>query len=426
MQGISKYSLESGINLYYIPVDKFKTFNLSINVHRKLNKEDVTRNALIPNVLKRGCESFPTSQGLAKHLEDLYGTVFDSGINKKGEDQIIYFNFEAIDDKYIAGDEKVLEKVLELSREIIFNPVKENGVFKDEYFNQEKSKLKDLIQSLINNKMAYAVERCYQEMFKGQDFGIYELGDIDDLDGISNKELYEHYCSLINTSRIDIFFAGDIDQNELVGLVERTFNVNIDKSIVSYPTTEIFTSTGEVKRVEESLQVNQAKLSLGFKTDISFQKGNEDDYYSLIICNGIFGGGPYSKLFNNVREKMGLAYYVFSRVEKFKGIVMVSAGIETDNFQKAYDEILLQLGEVKNGKISDNEFQSAINSVLNSLRSLKDSALNMTDYYLGQLVSGTDIDIDEFIKKVKRVKIEDVVRVAQGIELDTVYFLKGS
>ncbi len=77
-----------------------------------------------------------------------------SGINKKGEDQILYLNFEAVDDQYIPEDAKLLKEVLSFAKSILFNPVVEGEGFKIAYVEQEKQKLKDMIESLINNKMS--------------------------------------------------------------------------------------------------------------------------------------------------------------------------------------------------------------------------------------------------------------------------------
>ncbi|MDK2798862.1 MAG: hypothetical protein PWP27_576 [Clostridiales bacterium] len=420
MKGLEKVNLKEGLNLYYIPTEKFKTSTMSICIHRQLSEEDATKNALLPYVLRRGCEKFPNAQAIAQYLESLYGAVFDCGINKKGEDQIIYFTFEVVNDEYIPEDRGLLQKIIEFSKCIIFNPVTENQCFKKEYVEQEKNKLKDLIEGLINNKVTYATERCFQEMCKGEKFGTYELGSAKDLEAIDEKNLYEHYKSIIKSSPIDIFITGTADAGQVTELVKNLYDIEFNREVI-YPTTEIIAQVKKQKNIVEELDVAQGKLSLGFRTKIS---PREKDYYSLIVYNGILGGGPHSKLFNNVREKLSLAYYVFSRLEKFKGLMLISSGIEVQNYKKTLDEILLQMEEIKKGNISDYEYQSTINSSITSVNSLKDNSFYMIDYYLGQLVGGTDDSFEDLIVKISSVQKEDVISVAQKIELDTIYFLK--
>ncbi|MGE4283697.1 MAG: M16 family metallopeptidase, partial [Clostridia bacterium] len=234
------------------------------------------------------------------------------------------------------------------------------------------------------------------------------------------RNLYEYYMSAIYSSPIDIFVVGNMEEKKVVDLVNNAFHVELSENIV-YPITKVVDKVNSQNKVEEEMDVAQGKLSLGFRTKVT---PRDKDYYSLVVYNGILGGGPHSKLFNNVREKMSLAYYVFSRLEKFKGLMLISSGIEIQNYEKALDEILKQVEQIRQGDISDYEYESTISSSINSIKSLADNALHMTDYYVSQLVGGTDDSFDELIKKISAVTKEDVVSVAQQIELDTIYFLK--
>ncbi len=148
-------------------------------------------------------------------------------------------------------------------------------------------------------------------------------------------------------------------------------------------------------------------------------------YPALVIFNALFGGGPYSKLFNNVRERLSLAYYVSSRAEAFKGYLSVNSGIEVADFQKAFDEIMLQLKHIQNNDITEDELSAAVLTTVNSIKSIADSAAMMEDYWLGRLLMGSQIDFDQFVEQVKNVAAKDVVDIAKDIVPDTVYFLKG-
>jgi len=124
-----------------------------------------------------------------------------------------------------------------------------------------------------------------------------------------------------------------------------------------------------------------------------------------------------------VREKAGLAYYVFSRLEKFKGLMVISSGIEIGNRDKAMEIIKNQLEDIKNGNISDYEYEASIKSMETGIKSLKDSQLQVVDFYLSQHIIGTDDGPNDMIEKIKQVTKKDVVDIAGKIQLDTVYFL---
>jgi len=426
-----KVSSFNGIDVYQIKTGKFKTNSINIFFHDDLKKENASKNAMVPAVLRRGTVSLPTFKDIALYLEELYGASFDCGVIKKGERQIIHFYIEFVSDEYIRGEDSLFEKAFNLVYDIITKPVIENGVFKNEYVEQEKINLKNLIESRINDKVQYAVDRCYEEMCKGEPFEIYDYGTVQDVEKIDNKSLYEHYVNVIRTYPVQVYISGNVTDNVMHKAIQRLENLrNENKSSQndgakinalkgmspdSFNKFEIIT-----KNITEKLSVNQGKLSLGFRTNTP---PDSSDYYALVVYNGILGGGIHSKLFQNVREKASLAYYVFSRLEKFKGLMVISSGIEIENKEKALGIILDQLEQIKAGNISDYEYETTLNVIETGIKSLRDNQLNIVDFYLSQAVAGTNDDFTSFIEKIRKVTKEDVIRIADKIKLDTVYFL---
>jgi len=409
----------NGIDVYRLNTRKFKTSSINIFFIDNLSRENVTRNALIPAVLRRGCERFPTFQDIALYLEELYGASFDCGVAKKGELQIIQFYIEHISDTYTLEDESLFEKAFDLVYEIITRPVLENGAFKKEYVEQEKLNLKRLIESRVNDKLQYSIDRCFEEMCRDEPFGLYEYGSVPDLDAISETVLHEHYKLLLSTFPVKVFISGEIQEEKIDRFINKLTQIGRG-SIKRTGMGEIRKEVKQVNNVVEKMNVNQGKLSLGFRTNTS---PGEKDYYSLIVYNGILGGGIHSKLFQNVREKASLAYYVFSRLERFKGLMVIGSGIELENKDKTLAIIMKQLDELKSGNISDYEYESTLKTIETGVKSLKDSQLQMVDYYLSQVIASTNDNFETIIEKVKKVTKQDIVNTAGKIELDTVYFL---
>lgn len=411
----------NGIDVYSIKTDKFKTNTINIFFQDNLDRSTAAKNALIPAVLRRGCGRLPTYREIALYLEELYGAAFDCGVTKKGERQITQFYIEYIADKYADKDSGLFEKCFELLFDVITDPIVENGAFKGTYMEQEKQNLSNLIASRVNDKVQYAVERCFEEMCKDERFGVYDYGYIEDVKKISSSELYAYYLQMIHTHPMQVFITGDIEEQKIRWMVDKLRSLKRG-TIKKVDITHITGDVGEVKNVGEKLNVNQGKLSLGFRTGIS---SKDSQYYPLVVCNGILGGGVNSKLFQNVREKASLAYYVFSRLEKFKGLMIISSGIEAANKDQAIDIILKQIEEIRNGNISEEEFRSAVNTIETGARSLADSQIQMVDYYLSQVIVETNDDFETLIEKVKKVTKQDVIKAAESIKLDTVYFLAG-
>lgn len=418
---VTTNKINDNITISYIPMKKMKTTSIGVYLHRPLTREEAAGNALLSYVLQRGCKKYPATKDISMVLENLYGASFSSGVSKIGEVQIISFTASTISDKYAPENEKLISELTTLILSVLFEPLIENGAFKESYVEQEKQTLKDNIESIINEKQVYAQTRCAEIMCANEKYGIRRLGYTEDVDKIDAKGLYEHYKNIVTSSKIDIFVSGEADMEPLIADI-KNYTDKFSFSSCDYPQTEVRGFEGEVKRETEKLDVAQGKLSIGFRTGIT---PKDDKYWGLMVANSVFGGGAHCKLFNTVREKMSLAYYVSSQLDKAKGVMFVKAGIEFDNFDKAYNEILNQLELVKKGEITDTEIDASKKTIINSLNSYYDNEGYIIMYYLTERLLGSNNDIEYIKEQVQKVTLEDIKEAAKEIELDTVYFLAG-
>ncbi len=407
------------INLINEKTEKFKTFSLSFYFHKKLNEKDVSLNALLPYVIKKGSKNYSDMTVISNTLEELYGGNFDCTVMKKGEDQIIGFNFVFVSPKYIKNDDEYINRVYDFVFDVLFNPLTENGCFKKDYVDREKENMIDYIDGIINDKKEYAQLRCIEEMFKGDNYALLKYGSIEKIKEINEKILFDHYKKFISEGRIDIFLTGDIDGD----IIEKRINeLNLSDGLYEYPKTVKKQKCDNVKVVEEPLDVAQGKLTLGFTTDIT---AKSDKKYALSVFNSVFGSGAHSKLFNNVREKLSLCYYAYSRIDSYKGVMFVNSGVEFENFKKAYDEILVQLEDIRAGKTEEFEIDAAKKSIVNVLKSVKDSSSAYEDYLLNGLINGKIVDVSEYIDNILKVTNEEIIEVAKKVKLSTEYYLTG-
>ncbi len=421
MKEIKSYNIKPGIQLHHIKTEQFKTVSVGLHFHRQLKKEEAAQNALLTEVMQRGSEKFKDTAAISRYMQSLYGAYFDADIRRKGEDQILSFVISAVSDEYLPeGEACVLEAVSTLF-DIALSPQIVDGAFRQDYIAQEKVNLINDIEALMNDKKSYAVWRLIENMCAGDNYSIYELGTKGTVQEITPETLYQHYKMAISESPVDIFVTGHADIDAILEIAVKRL-ADINPGDVAYPKTELYQPCGDIKQVEEVYDVSQAKLSLGFYTGIA---PSDPRYSALMVFNSIFGSGAHSKLFNNVREKLSLAYYASSRLERYKGLMLVSSGIEYQNKQKAEDEILLQLEAMQHGEISDYELDVSVKSIVNSLRSLRDSNGYLADYYLGQAVSGTQISLEEQCRLVSAVTMEEVVEIAKLIKPEMVYDMRG-
>ncbi|HZJ83586.1 MAG TPA: pitrilysin family protein [Clostridia bacterium] len=417
MKDIVSTKLGENINLHIIPDKKFKTVRISYCFQLDLD-DDYSYNALLPAVLKRGCQGFETQKDIGAYLEEQYGALFDVGVQKKGERQILRFSMDVVNEAFVDKDGLLAQAFYFLSR-VITKPILENSQFKTDYINQETENLKNRIRAMVNDKMQYSIERCIQEMCKGEKYARYSLGNIEDLESLDTKRLYRVYEDMLSTSPLDIFIMGDVSPSKTALLVKNSLDLQRSHTKI-IPETTIKKVGIKPREVIENMDISQAKLNIGFRTNTSV---NEKEYFPLVLYASILGGGPHSKLFINVREKSSLAYYAFARLEKFKGLILLGSGIDHKDYNQALEIIMKQIDDIEDGKISDAEFSAATNAITTSLRGAKDQPGQLIDYYLGNIVTGSKYSLDDFIKEIEKVKPEDVVEVSKRVKADTIYLL---
>lgn len=418
----NEIDIKNGIKLHTIKTEKFKTNLIAVMLTTKLDRKNITKNALIPAVLRRGTKFMQTQEEINKKMEDMYGASFDCGLDKTGDNQILKFYMETVNNEFLPQDaENMIKSSIEKIFEIIFNPYLENGVFKKEYVEQEKENIKQIIDGKIDSKARYALDRCIEEMYKNEPFGLYKFGYVEDLKDINEKNLYEYYLELIETCKIDIYISGIVDEN-IHNIIKQ--NENIEKLQERKPDFKEFELTKkeneEAKEIQESMEITQGKLIIGLDVNIL----DKDARYKIMIYNSLLGGSANSKLFQNVREKASLAYTASSSYYKFKNNIFINCGIDIQNYQKALEIIKKQIEDMKNGDFTDEEIENAKNGIIASIKTIDDEQDTEITYYFGQELSGTKTSLEEYIENIQKINKADVLEVAKQISINTIYFLK--
>ena len=415
--------IKKGIKMHCIKTDKFKTNLIAVFLTTKLNRENVTKNALVSTVLRRGSKNMRTQEDISKQMEEMYGASFDCGLDKTGDNQVLKFYIEVLNDNFLPRtNEDLLENAIKNMLEIVFDPYTENESFKEEYVEQEKNNIQKIIEGKIDNKARYALDRCIEEMYKNQPFGLYKFGYIEDLKDLDGKNLYEYYKKLIDECKIDIFVSGNIDDEIEKKISE---NENIQK-LVSREANYVqpMIANKEIKDKEnivtESMEVTQGKLVLGLDVDID----KEDLKYDTLIYNSLLGGTATSKMFQNVREKAHLAYVASSSYLRNKNNIFINCGIDIPNYEKALELIREQIEDMKKGDFTEEEIQNAKKGIIATIKTIEDEQDTEVSYYFGQELSSQKVSVKEYIEKIKKVNKKNIIDIANKITINTIYFLK--
>jgi predicted Zn-dependent peptidase len=427
-----KITLGDGFNLYCLPESKFKVTTLTLMLQRPLNHQ-AAQNALLSRLLPRGCRKYPNLRKMVIFLESLYGAGLSSAVGKIGECQIIQLHLDFVNERFLpraAGRNKITQKVLEFLRNILTDPVVEKQGFTQKYFKEEQVNLRHAIEGLMDDKIAYAQQRCIAIMCKDEPFGLLEYGRIEDIDKITPEGLLKYLREIILESPIDIYAVGAIDIVRFGNQVKRVFGrlIALREKYrkqggmlgVIPDTLSKIKAPNQPNIVKEQLPVDQGKLVMGFRTGISWR---DEDIFPLRVFNTLLGGHPNARLFCEVREKAGLAYYASSYLEPSKGLMIVQTGINPENFDKAVAIIKEQLDDIGQGHISESEFKSALNVLQERLTVIEDSANGLIGYFSELFMNSRQESLADLRNKLQQVTPEAVAGIARRIKLDTIYFL---
>lgn len=424
MTEVSRRELFPGVWLRTVHTNKFKSAYLSVTLLAPLEPETAAANALIPSVLRRGTAAHPDMESLSAALDELYGGAIEPAVRRKGETQCVGFVASFLDDAYALNGEKILESAAALLGELLLRPYTQDGIFCPDYTAGERANLIDRIRGQINDKRSYATHRLIQLMCGEEAFGTDKLGDETTAAAINPASLWQRYQELLRTAAVEVYYCGSAQPERVEAALSSALSGLPVNEARMVPDCEVRIHAGTQPRVvEEALDVTQGKLAMGFRTGgITCW---EEEYPALAMCSAVFGGTTLSKLFLNVREKLSLCYYASSMLEKLKGLMLVSSGIEFDKYQTARDEILAQLEAVRRGEIADWELEGARRTLISGHLATLDDQARQEEFWLGQAAAGLDTTIQELAGQFETITREQVAQAARKLELDTIYFLKG-
>ena len=409
-----------GVRFHCFPDHRFKQGSLSIQLVRPMCREEAAKNALLSAVLLRGCREYPDMRSVIRRLDDLYGASVSALVRRIGDYQTTGLYCAFIEDKYALQGDAILAPMVALLRQLLLEPVMEDGGFSREFTESEKRNLILTIEAERNDKRVYANTQLLRTMCSADSFGIPRLGTAEQAAAIDHKSLYDHYQRILRESAVEIFYVGSAEAQTVAELLKTLFD-GVQRDYVNLPAQTSFRDGGGSHRTEE-MEVAQAKLCMGFTTPIT---NRCDEFAAMQVLNTVFGSGMTSKLFMNIREKMSLCYSIGSGYYGSKGIVTVSAGIDAAKEAVTRQEILHQLELCREGSISPEELKSAKEAILSSLRGVHDSPGAIENFHGTAAISGLLLTRESYMAAIEAVTAEDAAAAARTLRLHSSYFLKG-
>lgn len=410
--------IAKGVQGYYIQNDRFNTTLISYNFYLPLRNEDMTENALLPFMLTSCCSRYKDYIELNLRLLELYGADLSAKVSKLGDLMHIQLSISVINDEFALDMARPVRDAAELMNDILFRPSVDGGAFLDSDLSREKRKTIERIEGEINNKRSYASTRLLSEMFGDEPYGKFIYGTVSSVKGISGERLYKTWQNMLEKAYIRINVSGkSLPETIFSSFKNESVLQNREWKDLSCPTKPL-EENDRVNYVTDRLDVTQGKLGMGFSCDMY---GDFKTAAPLIIFSDVFGGGPYSKLFSNVREKQSLCYYCSASARRTKGFLTVSSGIEQENADRLVSAVLKELEDMKQGNFDDEAVASSKRAITDSLLGYYDNLSALDLWYAKQ--QGDIISPEEAAEIIERVSRESIIEAAQKVKLHTVYRL---
>lgn len=415
---INRRKIADGVYFSSITDKRYKKNLISVAFSTQLSEDTATENVIVPVLLTKCNSKLPTYKAFNNKMSRLYASGIGGTAGRQYDLQTISFGAYYLDDIYALSGEKMTGIMTDILIDCLTSPVTENGVFSEKFVELEKKTIIDNIETAINDKRSYAIERAMKTICKGEPASVCSYGTVEKAKLITPDSAYKAYRRMLETMPCEIICTGcsDFDgvAEKFAAAFEKAGRHDIENTTIAL--SPVKTQTEEVT---ERLTVNQSKLVLGFKS-------HSDDDAALVLLQKIFGGTTSSKLFRNVREKMSLCYYCSAARNDLKGIMLVNSGVENENIEKTKEAVIDQLEEIKNGNFTNEDINFAEMAIKNDFKSVADSAGNVSNWYFDCIRKNDIVTPEEKLGRYLGVSKERIIAAAKSMVLDSVYVLTGN
>lgn len=409
MESIKKYLIGDGIRLNIIQ-NKSETNKIFVFYRTKAQRETAAAKAVLAACMKLGNRVFGSTEGIEQAAAESGIANWDIYTAIKGNEHILCLSF-------YFNDKKDIKKVFKFIRSIIFYPYA--GRYGFENADAGIFYVKSVIRSLCDDFKVYGKMRFAEELGKGRNFGIRENGFYDELDGLNGGILKKAYIKIIHSAPCEIYFCGEGQEEFVRECAQKAFAFT-RYAVEEREENKIFTAAGK-KALKEKRDISESIIYFGFvpKKDLG-----KENIFPLMVLNEILGG-QNGILYSEIREKTGLCYYIKSGLFIFKQVIWAEAAIKKEDLRKTALLMKQVFKKIKNAEETEKRIENAKNAVKAAFEQTGENGELYIDFSLNCIIGGFDFSEKNFIEKTEKIKTEDVLKCAENLEFDTIFFLEG-
>jgi len=395
----------NGIFAQVIPTSKFKTTTLSLYFEQPLTREFAALNALTLRLLVKATKVKNPMQ-LNQKLQDLYGAYLQADAYKYGDLQSLQLKLTCVCDRHLS--QPILESALALLYELVYEPVSGFSGF-EQLVILEKKSLLTALAARKQDKTAYAYDRMIEGYFSDEAFSLSAYGDEASIEAVSPEQVKAQIEKVFQKAHHHLIAMGHLEPEAFFYSVEK-LGVTV-AAPMSYPINP-WKAKSLFRRWEEEDVVSQTKLNLVYGLDVG---DTAKEYYVAMLFSHILGGGASSRLFEDLREKQSLCYYIHARVDKFKRLMSVMSGVRYEVYDRVIREVNEHIERLLQEAVDDQTLERSKKMLMGSYKALTDSPISYMNFVHSQRLVGLPEDLASVDALLGSVTVDDLVKMNQAI-----------
>ena len=391
----------------------FKTIQIALYLVDADDKNYACHRYLLPRLMTSTTDKVISRKEMNTKMEDLYGAYVKARTERIGNLSVVSLILTIVDPT-IVKDPALFDEALNLFKEMI----DDHSSFNLDTFNDEKRMLIEQWETLKDKKRAYAREKFVEHFFKGDSYGYPLTGTLKDIKKLTVDDVFDYYQNMLPNQARYVIVNGRLSDEDLIKVESKLGKTKK----MGLPFITSFRKPHEKKVIYELTQMQQAIVKMGYVFPIY---RHDKLYDAAVIVETILGGYPESRLFKIIREEQGLCYDIASSYDYYKGVMMISSGIDLSKVDHALQSIEELVANMIEKGFTEEELTQAKAYYIHQVKSSLDSQSTLTKRaFIREMLDYTET-VEEKLEKIEKITLEEANLAATYLVLDTVYILKG-
>ena len=389
--------LNNGLRILTVPSKESLSFQITVLVNTGADFEDKENNGIshfLEHMSFKGTKKRPSNLSIVKEL-DAVGGYYNAFT---GAEYTGYYTFVAQQKKDLALD--------------IISDIYLNSQFPKKEIKKEKGVIIEEINMYRDEPSRYVWEIWRKLLYGDQAVGRSILGTKTNIKNFKREDFLKYYESQYRAKSTLVVVSGNFNEKQIIKKVKDYFyGIKLGRG----KTKELVKEKQNKPQVFiKNKETDQTHLILGFRGINLFDKR----IYALKVLNSIFDGGKSGILFQTIREKLGVAYYIHSNLScsTDHGFWAVAAGIDNNRVEEVIKSVLEEWKKFKTKPVDIKDMKKAKSYITGKLALRLENVHNVADYFAFQELLKKKIETPkEYLKKIKQVTIRDIQKVAEDL-----------